>query len=720
MSRELRNLLACLTIGLVTLGLFALPAVAQEETEAADEPVAEIEEVLVVTASRTEQRLHDVPASITVLTSEVVETMPADDYGDILRNVPGLNVSQIGTRDINVSARQSSGSLTTGQLVLVDGRTLYLDFFGFVMWDYLPVNMAEIKQIEVVQGPGSSVWGANAMQGVINVITKSPRDMEGTYLQLGGGELSTVYGGVTYASAGDRSGFKLSASYYQQDEAYDRPTGTIPGTGTPYPDFPNSGTEQPKIDFRYDYDLADDTTLSLSAGWAATDGLMHTGIGPFDIDNSSNMSYFKGSWSKLAMNVTVFANLLDGDASNLLTRDPFGNPLQLGFQSETYNFDFTNTNAIGGNNILTYGVNYRQNEYDLSIAPAGQDRTEYGVFLNDEILIGDHVRWVIGARYDDIDPVGEVFSPRTTLMFSPNRDHTFRVSYNQAYRAPSLIENHLDIDIVSGVFPTQVIYDTAIAPLLPFALPCEFVLSNCADQILLTAADGNPDLKEEELEAFEVGYVGTFKNATFTFAAYRNELSDATDFFDAEFYSPFNLPADWPRFLFPLGPTIPAGAPVFSPVLSTVPSLFTYRNIGEKVNQGVEVSLEVRPNANWRISANYTWQDRTEVEGVPEDEVNQPPENTLNLGVFYDTARWYLNGNVNFVDEAFWTDVLDDRFHGPTDSFTQVNLGLGYRFMDDRAVFSVIGSNIFDEDVQQHVFGDIISRKITAELRFNF
>lgn len=720
MSRDLRNLLACLSIGLVTLGLLAVPAVAQEATDEGDEPVAEIEEVLVVTASRTEQRLHDVPASITVLTSEVVETMPADDYGDILRNVPGLNVSQIGTRDINVSARQASGSLTTGQLVLIDGRTLYLDFFGFVIWEYLPVNMAEIKQIEVVQGPGSSVWGANAMQGVINVITKSPREMEGTYLQLGGGELSTVYGGVTYAAAGDRSGFKLSTSYYQQDEPYDRPTGTIPGTSTPYPDFQNSGTEQPKIDFRYDVDLTDDQTLSLSGGWAATDGLMHTGIGPFDIDNSSNLTYVKGTWTKLAMNVTVFANLLDGDASNLLTRDPLGNPLQLGFQSETYNFDFTNTALLGNQNILTYGINYRQNNYDLSIAPAGQDRTEYGVFFNDEILIGDHFRWVIGLRYDDIDPVGEVFSPRTTLMYSPNRDHTFRVSYNQAYRAPSLIENHLDIDIVSGVFPTQAVYDTAIAPLLPFPFPCEFVLSNCADQVLLTAADGNPDLKEEELVAYEVGYVGTFDKATFTFAAYRNELSDATDFFGAEVYTPFNLPADWPRFLFPLGPTIPAGAPLYAPVLATVPSLFTYRNIGEKVNQGVELSLEVRPNANWRVSANYTWQDRTEVTGIDPASVNQPPENTFNFGLFYDAQRWYVNGNVNYVDEAFWTDVLDERFHGPTDAFTQVNLGVGFRFMDDRAVFSVMGSNILDEEVQQHVFGDIISRKVSAELRFNF
>ena len=161
MMRMLRILLAALL-----LGLCCFPAVAQEaedSQEVTEEPVAEIEEVLVVTASRSEQKLHDVPASITVLSSKEIETTPADDYGDLLRNVPGLNVTQIGTRDVNVSSREAVGSLSTGQLVLVDGRTLYLDFFGFVMWDLLPINTAEVKQIEVVQGPGSSVWGANAM-----------------------------------------------------------------------------------------------------------------------------------------------------------------------------------------------------------------------------------------------------------------------------------------------------------------------------------------------------------------------------------------------------------------------------------------------------------------------------------------------------------------------------------------------------------------------------
>ena len=93
--------------------------------------------------------------------------------------MPGLNLTQVSARDINATTRSATGTLSTGQLALLDGRSLYQDFFGFVMWDFLPVNLNEIKQVEVIRGPASAVWGANAFNGVINVLTKSPRKSRG-------------------------------------------------------------------------------------------------------------------------------------------------------------------------------------------------------------------------------------------------------------------------------------------------------------------------------------------------------------------------------------------------------------------------------------------------------------------------------------------------------------------------------------------------------------
>ncbi|MEM9558222.1 MAG: TonB-dependent receptor [Acidobacteriota bacterium] len=688
-------------LGLVLLLLLGLPfaAAAQDDAPAADasaddatadaDETPQIEDVIVVTASRTEQRLQEVPVAMSVITAAELETTPADDYGDVLRSVPGINVAQISARDVQINGRGATNSLSNGQLVLLDGRSVYLDFFGFVMWDLLPVDFREIAQVEVVRGPGSAVWGANALGGVVNLITKSPWEMVGTGVQLTGGELGTLGASITHAQASDVQGFKLSASYYEQD-AYDRPTGVINETGTPYPPFDNEGTAQPKIDLRYDRNIGDGAQfLTVAAGWATTDGIVHSGIGPFNVDDSSGFSYAKVDWSIDSWNISAYANLVDGDAINQLTRGLDGLPLQFLFETETYNLEASNT-AVVGRNTFTYGGNVRHTDFDLSIAPGDDARDEYGFFLQDEIELTDRLTWLLGARWDDIDPIGSVVSPRTSLLFAPTPEHSFRISYNEAFRAPSLVENFLDTTIVNDV-----------------QLPV------VGQYVFPTLAVGNPLLQEESLTAYEVGYVGTLaqNRATLQLAVYRNEIEDATDFFPAAAYTGSNPPLGWP--LPPFFLDVP-------PLAGALPSLFTYRNIGERVDQGFEAAFDYRPNLQWRVTLNYSYQDEPDVEGIDPAETNIAPENRFNLGVSYDGPKYYADLSVNYVDEARWTDVLDSRFWGTTDDYTILNLSVGIRLANDKVTLALIGNNITDEDVQQHIFGDIISRKITGQVRFEF
>src|SRR5215204_6118094 len=225
------------------------------------------EETVVVSASRTEEKLVNAPASISVIGSQAIMSAPTQNFAELLRAVPGVNITMVSARDINVTTRGATGTLATGQLALLDGRSIYQDFFGFVMWDFLPVNLNEIKQVEVIRGPASAVWGANALNGVVNVITKSSREMQGTSVSFGMGlfdrstngndadQGSLVYFSGTHAQAiNDRWAFKLSGGGYSQD-ALPRPTGVIPGSpGTSYPAFTNTGTTQPKFDGRIDYD----------------------------------------------------------------------------------------------------------------------------------------------------------------------------------------------------------------------------------------------------------------------------------------------------------------------------------------------------------------------------------------------------------------------------------------------------------------------------------
>src|SRR5437899_10055682 len=127
---------------------------------------------------------------MTVLTSAELQSSPAQNYGDLLRSVPGLNVIQLSARDINITSRQATSTLSNTQLVLLDGRSVYLDFFGLVLWDFLPTNLLDVKQIEVIRGPASAVWGANAFTGVVNIITKTPREAPGANVTLSAGMFS--------------------------------------------------------------------------------------------------------------------------------------------------------------------------------------------------------------------------------------------------------------------------------------------------------------------------------------------------------------------------------------------------------------------------------------------------------------------------------------------------------------------------------------------------
>lgn len=672
---------------------------AQQQSES-QEVFAGAKEVMVVTASRTRQQLANAPASISVISAQDIEQIPADDYGDLLRNVPGLNVSQTSARDINMTARGSTNTTATSQLVLLDGRSIYLDFFGLVMWDFLPINLGEVRQIEVVRGPGSAIWGANAMTGVVNLITKRPKEMVGTAFVVGAGEVGTRYGSLSHAGVTGDFGYKFSAGYATQD-AYERPSGLVPGSAPPqtYPNFDNAGTEQPKADIRLDWDVGEDASFSIGGGYAATDGILHSGIGPFDIDSGSSLSYVQADWNKRAWHVGVFANFLDADSANLLTLGADGEPLTFEFKSDTYHFDISNTSALGARTLVTYGANYRTSEFDLEIAPAGTERDEWGAFVQGEIQLHEQLRWVISGRYDDIEPLEDaVFTPRTSLLFAPSPSHTFRLSYNAAFRTPSVVNNYLDATILQQLGPLLVAAD----------------------------ADGNIDLEEETLTAYEVGYVGTYDNGVIlTLAVYRSETKDSIDFFVNDVYGPGNLPSPSPFlppmvipcFNFPPG-TGPSACPLQG-LAGLVPSDYGYRNIGEITNQGVELALQQR-RAAWNWFCNVSWQDEPEIrgDGVDPAEVNIAPEWRGNLGVGYDVRKWFWSANVNYQDEAYWADVLFAR--ASTDAFTQVNVALGARFLDERLTLQISGANVFDETVQQHIFGDFISRKVTGQLSWRF
>ena len=418
---------------------------ASETEQADDEQPPSPTDVMVVTASRREEQLINAPATMTVLAAEMLESFPGYNIADLFRVVPGVNVIQMAARDFNLHTRAATASLSDAHLAVIDGRSVYQDFFGFVLWDLVPVNTNEIKQIEIIRGPASAVWGANAMNGVVNIITKTPREMLGTTVHVGLGQFGRSLRGEDYSSGGllrthvthaaapnDRLAYKFSAGLFTQ-EALPRPAGTVPGNGAPYPSYTNRGTTQPRFDARVDYDSPDGQHgLIVSGGVAGTDGIIHSGLGPFDIQPGTLLTHGKVNYRHGALRAQFFVNAFVGDAPALLQKA--GDGSVLGFTVETLANDvsFSNAHILGQRHVLSYGGNYRHTGFELSLAPDGTSRDEGGFYVQDQMnFLSDRFRWVIGTRVDRFDILDKlVFSPRTTFMFKPRPDHMFRVSFN--------------------------------------------------------------------------------------------------------------------------------------------------------------------------------------------------------------------------------------------------------------------------------------------------
>jgi outer membrane receptor protein involved in Fe transport len=779
MTRNLLLVLGALTLAAGQAWAQQPTAAAAEEKKPAEDTVKR-QEVVVVTASKVESTLVNAPATVSVIGSDVLATAPSSNYGDLLRNVPGVNVIQMSARDINVTSRQSTNTLSNSELVLLDGRSIYLDFFGLVLWDYIPSESSEIKQIEVVRGPASAVWGANALTGVINIITKSPRELAkeaigslsltGGVLNRGAGSREDDGNGYAYGFSGflaqaptDVWSYKLSGGYYNSDP-FSRPTGSVPISshpldhsivtgGAPYPrdidgpgGFENDGTSQPKVDLRVDQELSNGGRMSYGGGYAGTTGIVHTGIGPFDIQNGSYLAYGRVSYTKGAFKLTGFANFLNSKAPNLLLTDPATlGPVQLNFKTQTYDIEAGHSLLLGGKNILTFGGNARKNDFDITLTPNAENRNEFGGYVQDELYF-DRFRLNAGFRVDKFGNLDDpFFSPRISFMFKPTPQHSIRVSFNRAFRAPSAVNNFLDQDI----FLTSPLIDLrGLAPFAPPALqpalsqPFLLRVRNVGSEI----RNGGGSLDAESLNAYELAYTGSFGKTSLGLAIYQNDQNNSINFtpvapggafgnapgpgFDV--YTPATAPA--------LIGITPGGSPVpgaIVPFLLAVPPPFgpvvlprtvsTYLNLGPLRQRGLEASIGYNINEVWSANANYSFQGDPKVLDpdtgqlrYPTAEIGLAPRNRFNLGVNWNGKQFLGSANINHTDKAFWTDVLTPAFYGPTDAYTLLNASFGMKWLDGKLTTTLKGTNLLNQSIQQHVFGDILKMQVYLEARMLF
>ena len=493
-------LLGALTILLVALS--PLPGYAEESsTKSTQAVIPELElikeEETVSIASRYEQPISQAPANVYVITDEDIRHSGAPDIPTILRRVPGLEVMQTTGADFNVSARGNNQLIANKLMVLVDGRSIYLDAQGAMNWKMIPVTLPEIKRIEVLKGPASSVYGFNAFDGIINIITKSPEEMKGTTLQFGGGEFGTISSAAVHAAKIGKFGYRLSAGHDQTAQWQDRNALSFRSN---------------KFNLQTEYDLSSLSKLKVSGGLVDSNRFE----GPTgEINNSQGTPaqgyahavyerpnfFIRGFWNR-------FTTVIDPVTNPILapfyrTTDRAGNSLA-SLTSDTYNIEAQHSVEIGAGHRLTYGANYRHNALSSNFISQFSREDRLGVYVQGEWLLARSLSLVTGARYDLNTFINPTISPRVALVYHMASEHTLRASLSVAYRPPTLFETNIDsrAQLTVGPFTST----TIVTP--------------------------SPNLTPEQVESYELGYQGWYLKHRLRVRAdlFFNHLSDLINF----------------------------------------------------------------------------------------------------------------------------------------------------------------------------------------------
>ena len=532
---------------------------------------------------------------------------------------------------------------------------------------------------------------------------------------------------VRWAEApNDRLAYRISAGATYSDPLQ-RPLGMIPEVPTPiepavivgggsYDDVPydNNGTLQPKLDLRIDHELDGEGRITYAAGIGFTEGIIQTPIGPFDAQRGTNLAYGQVSYQRGGLRAQVFANYLSGEAPSLISVDADGDPLRIDFVNGVYDLDVGYSDLYGGRHLMSFGGNIRHNTFDLSIAPNAEDRTQAGVYVQDEIDLGT-LKLALAARVDHFTNLDDLnFSPRAALIWTPIPGHSFKVSAARAFRAPSAIDNYLELSIIGGYFPVS-----------------EFDPRLEEDFGLIVNTWGNPDLKAETIENIEVGYSAVLSGGRtrIDLNAYRSDLHDKISTSPPKealiaagvdpYYTSDNPPPGWP-----LNPIV---IDFLGLMDIRFPSNVLALNIGSVRDEGIEIAVSHTFRRGVTLFGNYSYQSLPELldpVGDPDrpvsDTVHTPPENRFNIGATYNGPTYLGNLTINYSDEAFFAQGVQPFYYGFSDSYTITNLSFGRRWQGGRVTTSLKVVNLLDEEVKQHVFGDILRRTVMFEALFRF
>jgi iron complex outermembrane receptor protein len=636
----------------------------------------ELSNLEVTSVSKEPQQWLRAPAAIQVITAEDIRRSGVTSIPEALRLADNLEVAQINSHDWAISARGFNANLANKLLVLIDGRAVYTPLYGGVLWNEQDYLLADIDRIEVISGPGGTLWGANAVNGVINIITKSSQQTQGAYVEAAGGNQLEVQSGARYGAQ-------------FAPDAYVRVYGKYTGAGDERTDAGSSAEDAWHLGrggFRIDLGADQQNQYTLQGDFYSGSEDFG-GMGPYNLSGGNVL----GRWTRTLSAQSSMSLQWYYDHTYLsqpYAASPAAPPYYSGFPAsaltddlDTYDVDFQFQSGLGARQRIVWGLGYRgtrELDQDASIVrflPPALDQSLYSGFLQDEVMLASGVYLTAGSKLEHNGYNGFDLEPSVRLQWNLDPKALLWTAVSRAVRTPSRYDHDLQV-------PTGLINAPS-----PYQFPTEYLA-------------GNSDFATEKLIAYEIGY--------------RAELGSRLSASISAFYNDYE--------------DLRGTTATATTALYPFPFPITFQNDLEGETHGLELSGTYQLRDWWRLHAGYNLLlEHLRVKPGEVDTTDATSETADPKGQFTLRSSMDLPRQVAMESAVRWVDALhiDD---GPTagpvvgivPSYWELDAKLGWH-PAPRLELSLVGQNLLHdhhpeygypsagrEDIGRSVFGRIV------------
>jgi iron complex outermembrane recepter protein len=667
-GRKLANL------GLVlALGLSAITAGAAQEPSQMDLSRMDVEDLMnvkVTSVSKREQSLSRTAAAVFVINQEDIRRSGATNIPDLLRMAPGVDVEQIDANAWAISVRGFNSRYSNKVLVLIDGRTVYTPSFSGVFWEHLDMPLENIERIEVIRGPGATVWGANAVNGVISIFTKSSKNSKGALVTAGGGSQVHALGLVQYGdTVGTNGAYRAFGKYFD-----------IGNSAMPDGSSAADHWMREHGGFRSDWDLSSRDSLMVQGDLFANQASQtrRSGFIATPFDRIFNQSLDAAGGDVLARWTHT---LRDGSQTSFQTyydtyrRTDMGVPEVL----RTFDLDFQHHIAAGDRHDIVWGLGYRVSDsalppgYAIAFSPPSRTDSLYSGFFQDEIRASDSLWLTIGCKLEHNAYTGLETEPSVRLAWNPpGSRHTLWAAASKAIRQPARADADINTELAT----------------IPLS----------ADSVQVLRVFGNPRIKDEQLRDYELGYRSEFTKTL--------SLDVATFL---SFYRHLETTEPQPMVIIP-----------GSPLQVEIPMLFD--NKAHAVNYGGELSLNWNATPRWRISPGYSYLHATiRLDPSSQGQAEFDLADSFPRHMFEIRSSLNLWRRTEFDQSLYYTARLPG---GSIPGHARLDLRLGRR-LGESAEISLVGQNLLRPRSAEYgdsydIVGTQSVRSVYAQITWRF